>query len=64
MNVRSGPPGGGCRPTARGAGPAAILLVQGVEAQLHGALPDPPPGHTVEEVGQTVEALCVKALTP
>ncbi|GHE13643.1 TetR/AcrR family transcriptional regulator [Streptomyces alanosinicus] len=42
----------------------AILLVQGVEAQLHGALLDPPRGHTIEEVRQTVEALCLKALTP
>ncbi|MDO0934870.1 TetR/AcrR family transcriptional regulator [Streptomyces sp. DG2A-72] len=41
----------------------AILLVQGVEAQLHGALLDPPPGHTVEEVIRAVEVLCVKALT-
>lgn len=45
-------------------GLTAILLVQGVEAQLHGALLDPQPGRTVEEVTQTVEALCLKALTP
>ncbi|MFF4503332.1 TetR/AcrR family transcriptional regulator [Streptomyces sp. NPDC001401] len=42
----------------------AILLVQGVEAQLHGALLDPQPGHPIEEVIRTVEALCLKALTP
>lgn len=42
----------------------AILLVQGVEAQLHGALLDPPPGHTIKEVRQAVEMLCLKALAP
>jgi AcrR family transcriptional regulator len=42
----------------------AILLVQGVEAQLHGALLDPQPGHTIEDVIQTVEALCLKVLAP
>jgi AcrR family transcriptional regulator len=42
----------------------AILLVQGVEAQLHGALLDPPPGYAVEEVIRAVEALCLKALAP
>lgn len=43
-------------------GLTAILLVQGVEAQLHGALLDPPAGRTVEEVLRVVETLCVKAL--
>ncbi|MEV7884964.1 TetR/AcrR family transcriptional regulator [Streptomyces sp. NPDC002817] len=42
----------------------ALLLVQGVEAQLHGALLEPPPGHTVEEVIGAVEALCLKCLAP
>lgn len=42
----------------------AVLLVQGVEAQLHGALLDPPPGHTTGDVIQVVEALCLKAPTP
>ncbi|OIK07922.1 hypothetical protein BIV23_02450 [Streptomyces monashensis] len=42
----------------------AILLVQEVEAQLHGALLDPPPGHTIEGVRQAVEVLCLKALAP
>ncbi|WP_205215224.1 TetR/AcrR family transcriptional regulator [Amycolatopsis albispora] len=42
----------------------AILLVQGVEAQLHGALLDPPDGHTIDEVLQAVETLCLKALAP
>ncbi|MGY0058277.1 hypothetical protein ACWY4P_17280 [Streptomyces sp. LZ34] len=45
-------------------GLTAILLVQGVEAQLHGALLDPPPGRTVGEVIEAVETLCVKALIP
>ncbi|KKD04002.1 TetR/AcrR family transcriptional regulator [Streptomyces sp. WM6386] len=45
-------------------GLTALLLVQGVEAQLHGALLDPPPGRTVEEVIGAVEALCLKALAP
>jgi AcrR family transcriptional regulator len=42
----------------------ALLLVQGVEAQLHGALLDPPPGRTVEQVIEAVETLCLKALAP
>ncbi|MGW3562394.1 TetR/AcrR family transcriptional regulator [Streptomyces sp. NPDC000941] len=45
-------------------GLTAILLVQGVEAQLHGALLDPPPGRTVGSVIEAVETLCLKALVP
>ncbi|MCT9075106.1 TetR/AcrR family transcriptional regulator [Streptomyces fulvoviolaceus] len=43
-------------------GLTAILVVQGVEGQLHGALLDPPAGRTVEEVLGAVETLCLKAL--
>ncbi|MCZ1020139.1 TetR/AcrR family transcriptional regulator [Streptomyces noursei] len=45
-------------------GLTAILLVQGVEAQLHGALLDPPPGYAIDEVIQAVQTLCIKSLVP
>lgn len=42
----------------------ALLLVQGVEAQIHGAVLDPPPGHTTDDCVETVADLWTRALTP
>ncbi|MDC0769520.1 TetR/AcrR family transcriptional regulator [Streptomyces sp. HD] len=43
-------------------GLTALLLVQSIEAQLHGALLDPPEGCTAAQVVETVESLCLRAL--
>ncbi|MGI5350853.1 TetR/AcrR family transcriptional regulator [Streptomyces sp. CA-250714] len=40
----------------------ALLLVQGVEAQLHGAVLDPPDGCTTDEAIDAVVRLCVGGL--
>lgn len=51
---------------AGGGAPAltALLLVQGVEAQIHGAVLDPPPGHSPEDCVEAVTELWVRALAP
>ncbi|MGW4326268.1 hypothetical protein ACWEKR_10295 [Nocardia sp. NPDC004573] len=51
---------------AGGADPAltAVLLVQAVEAQIHGAVLDPPVGRTADECGRATVDLWVRALTP
>ncbi|GAA3956093.1 TetR/AcrR family transcriptional regulator [Actinomadura viridis] len=43
-------------------GLTALLLVQGVEAQIHGAVLDPPPGRSAGEVVQAAAALWIRAL--
>ncbi|WP_405871844.1 MULTISPECIES: TetR/AcrR family transcriptional regulator [unclassified Streptomyces] len=40
----------------------ALLLVQSIEAQVHGALLDPPEGCTTAQVIEAVEQLCLRAL--
>ncbi|BDT91142.1 TetR family transcriptional regulator [Nocardia sputorum] len=49
-----------------GADPAltAVLLVQAVEAQIHGAVLDPPAGRTADECGRAIIDLWTGALTP
>ncbi|MFI9408300.1 TetR/AcrR family transcriptional regulator [Nocardia gamkensis] len=42
----------------------AMLLVQAVEAQIHGAVLDPPAGRTADECGRAVVDLWTRALTP
>ncbi|MFR9769189.1 TetR/AcrR family transcriptional regulator [Nocardia sp. SC052] len=45
-------------------GLTALLLVQAVEAQIHGAVLDPPPGRTADECGRAIIDLWTRALTP
>ncbi|MDX3226772.1 TetR/AcrR family transcriptional regulator [Streptomyces sp. ME19-01-6] len=40
----------------------AVLLVQAAEAQIHGAILDPPPGRTTADCLETAIALCLAAL--
>lgn len=42
----------------------ALLLVQGVEAQIHGTVLGPPPGYTVDDCVTAVADLWIRALTP
>lgn len=42
----------------------ALLLVQAAEAQVHGALLDPPTGRSPEEVVEAVVVLCLRSLRP
>ncbi|MFF7941007.1 hypothetical protein ACFZC5_14940 [Nocardia gamkensis] len=42
----------------------AMLLVQAVEAQIHGAVLDPPADRTADECGRAVVDLWTRALTP
>ncbi|MEU5757444.1 hypothetical protein [Nocardia sp. NPDC047648] len=42
----------------------AMLLAQAVEAQIHGAVLDPPLGRTADECGRAVVDLWTRALTP
>jgi AcrR family transcriptional regulator len=43
-------------------GLTALLLVQAVEAQVHGAMLDPPPGRSAPQVVEAVVALCLHGL--
>ncbi|MGV9974305.1 hypothetical protein [Nocardia beijingensis] len=45
-------------------GSTALLLVQAVEAQVHGAVLDPPAGRTADECGRAIIDLWTRALTP
>ncbi|MGP4029247.1 TetR/AcrR family transcriptional regulator [Actinomadura sp. 3N407] len=40
----------------------AVLLVQAVEAQVHGAVLDPPPGRTMDDCIDAIVDLCLRAL--
>jgi hypothetical protein len=40
----------------------ALLLVQAAEAQIHGAILDPPPGRTPAECVEAAITLCLAAL--
>ncbi|WP_218020554.1 hypothetical protein [Nocardia beijingensis] len=42
----------------------ALLLVQAVEAQVHGAVLDPPEGRTADECRRAIIDLWTRALTP
>ncbi|MEU6827757.1 hypothetical protein ABZ894_03810 [Nocardia beijingensis] len=42
----------------------ALLLVQAVEAQVHGAVLDPQEGRTADECGRAIVDLWTRALTP
>jgi len=43
---------------------AALLAVQGIDAQIHGALLAPPPGRSPEEVLEAIIAQWTRALAP
>ena len=45
-------------------GITAMLLVQAAEAQVHGAMLEPPPGRRPEQCIEAAIALCVKSLRP
>jgi AcrR family transcriptional regulator len=53
-----------CRLGVGGPDPAltALLLVQAMEAQVHGAVLEPPPGRSSDEVIEAVVRLCLNAL--
>ncbi|MGW5218952.1 TetR/AcrR family transcriptional regulator [Nocardia sp. NPDC004085] len=42
----------------------ALLLVQAVQAQIHGTVLDPPDGRTADECGRAIIDLWTRALTP